>query len=236
MNINADFTQRVLLHSSRLKWQDSPMPGVQRRPLDRVGDELARATSIVRYDPDSRFSPHVHTGGEEFIVLSGVFQDEHGDYPAGSYVRNPPQSRHTPGSAEGCIIFVKLWQFDPDDRQQLTIDMHTTTLSADPARPGIRSATLYQDAFETVRLEHWEAGQTIELDTTGGAECLVLDGGLTESGEQLETLSWLRIPVDGGFTATAGSSGARVWLKTGHLRYVNAQREAVASVATHPDH
>jgi hypothetical protein len=60
--------------------------------LDRIGDEVARATSIVRYAPASHFSPHVHDGGEEFLVLEGTFQDEHGDYPVGSYVRNPPTS------------------------------------------------------------------------------------------------------------------------------------------------
>ena len=59
-----------------------------------------------------------HGGGEEFLVLEGVFQDEHGDYPAGSYVRNPPTTRHTPGSEPGCVIFVKLWQFDPGDRTE----------------------------------------------------------------------------------------------------------------------
>ena len=82
--------------------------------LDRIGAEVARATSIVRYAPASRFPAHVHGGGEEFLVLDGVFQDEHGDFPAGAYIRNPPQSRHTPRSAPGCIIFVKLWQFDPE--------------------------------------------------------------------------------------------------------------------------
>jgi len=84
--------------------------------LDRIGDEVARATTIVRYAPNSHFSSHVHSGGEEFIVLEGVFQDEHGDFPAGSYVRNPPTSSHTPGSEPGCVIFVKLWQYDLDDR------------------------------------------------------------------------------------------------------------------------
>ncbi|MEM7489159.1 MAG: cupin domain-containing protein, partial [Pseudomonadota bacterium] len=84
MNINDDFAQRVLIHSGDLDWVASPMPGVDRRMLDRIGDEVARATSIVRYAPDSHFSPHTHTGGEEFIVLDGVFQDEHGDFPTGT--------------------------------------------------------------------------------------------------------------------------------------------------------
>jgi anti-sigma factor ChrR (cupin superfamily) len=93
------FNQRVSVHAAKIPWKPSPMQGVERRMLDRLGDEVARATTIVRYAPDSHFSPHVHTGGEEFLVLDGVFQDEHGDFPAGSYIRNPPGSRHTPGSA-----------------------------------------------------------------------------------------------------------------------------------------
>ena len=108
MKIAADFSQRIVVNSNTLPWVKSPMAGVDRRPLDRIGDEVARATSIVRYAPGSEFSPHVHTGGEEFVVLEGVFQDEHGDFPAGSYIRNPPQSQHKPGSKEGCTIFVKL--------------------------------------------------------------------------------------------------------------------------------
>src|SRR5215470_3041079 len=103
MQINSNFEERVAVHAAAIPWKPSPMPGVERRMLDRLGDEVARATTIVRYAPNSHFSPHVHTGGEEFFVLEGVFQDEHGDFPAGSYIRNPPQSRHTPGSAPGCI-------------------------------------------------------------------------------------------------------------------------------------
>jgi len=95
MKINAEFDQRVVIHSESMDWQDSPMPGVSRRPLDRVGGEVARATSIVRYESGSKFSSHVHTGGEEFLVIEGVFQDEHGDFPVGSYIRNPPESFHS---------------------------------------------------------------------------------------------------------------------------------------------
>jgi anti-sigma factor ChrR (cupin superfamily) len=115
MNLNADFTKRAIVHAATLDWKASPMPGVERRMLDRIGDEVARATSIVRYAPGSHFSPHMHGGGEEFLVLEGVFQDEHGDFPSGCYVRNPPGSRHTPGSTLGCTMFVKLWQFDLAD-------------------------------------------------------------------------------------------------------------------------
>ena len=125
MELNADFLQRVAVHAAQLPWTPSPMAGVHRRMLDRIGDEVARATSIVRYAPHSHFSPHTHGGGEEFLVLDGVFSDEHGDFGPGTYVRNPPGSRHTPGSAKGCTILVKLRQMDPDDQEHVRID--TTT-------------------------------------------------------------------------------------------------------------
>jgi len=96
MKLNADFDARAVVHAARLDWTPSPILGVDRRMLDRIGDEVARATSIVRYAPKSRFSPHVHGGGEEFLVLDGIFQDEHGDYPVGTYVRNPPTSSQLP--------------------------------------------------------------------------------------------------------------------------------------------
>ena len=90
MELNADFSKRVAIHSEQVEWLASPMPGVDRRMLDRIGGEVARATSIVRYVPNSKFSAHTHTGGEEFIVLDGVFQDEHGDFPtAHMYVIHP---------------------------------------------------------------------------------------------------------------------------------------------------
>src|SRR3546814_19803143 len=95
MEINADFDAAVGLRVDGLVWRPSPMPGVDRRMLDRIGGEVARATSIVRYAPASHFSAHNHDGGEEFIVLEGIFQDEHGDYPAGTYVRNPVEIGRT---------------------------------------------------------------------------------------------------------------------------------------------
>ena len=121
MDINADFTIRAVVHAANVPWIASPIQGVDRRMLDRMGAEVARATTIVRYAPGSAFTSHVHTGGEEYLVLSGTFQDEHGDFPKGSYVRNPPQSFHTPSAADGAVIMVKLWQFDINDRIAVTL-------------------------------------------------------------------------------------------------------------------
>lgn len=222
MKINADFNQRVAIHTEQLDWQTSPMPGVSRRMLDRVGDEVARATSIVRYAPNSHFSPHIHHGGEEFIVLKGVFQDEHGDYPPNTYVRNPPQSRHQPGSEPGCVIFVKLWQFDPADRQSVRIAFDQSSPLPDPKQSGISYVPLFQDHRETVRIEYWQAGVQVELDTAGGCELLVLTGSFTERGEHFHLHGWLRLPDQMPSVAVAGSQGTQVWIKSGHLRFVSA--------------
>lgn len=218
MNINADFSRRAAVHAARLPWIPSPMPGVERRMLDRIGDEVARATSIVRYAPGSRFSAHTHGGGEEFLVLDGVFSDEHGDYPAGSYIRNPPTSHHIPGSAPGCTIFVKLWQFDPADRTHVSTDTGMLTYVPQPGLPGVETMPLFADSREIVRLERWAAGAEIMLPAPGGIEVLLLDGDFIEGGETFAAQSWLRLPAGGVLRATAGARGCRVWIKSGHLR------------------
>ena len=220
MQLNANFDKRVLVHSEQLDWQASPMAGVERRMLDRIGDEVARATSIVRYAPGSRFSPHVHTGGEEFIVLEGVFQDEHGDYPPGTYVRNPPESSHTPGSGPGCTVFVKLWQFDLSDRTAVVCDMAERDAQPHAGQTGRRTLPLHRDARETVTMEVWAPGSELELDTTGGLEILVLEGSAEESGDTLVRHSWLRVPADAPCVVQAGDDGARVWTKVGALHSI----------------
>jgi anti-sigma factor ChrR (cupin superfamily) len=202
------------------------MAGVDRRMLDRIGEEVARATSIVRYAEGSRFSPHTHGGGEEFLVLDGVFQDEHGDYPAGSYVRNPPTSHHTPASASGCTIFVKLWQFEPADRTEVRMNTAGSAYVAATRRPGVELLPLFRDAHEDVRLERWSRDAAVDLDVPGGAEVLVLDGAFDRDGERFEPLSWLRLPAGGVLRAKAAANGCRLWVKTGHL--LDIQGRAVA--------
>lgn len=226
MEINADFSKRAVVHADRIDWVPSPMAGVERRMLDRIGGEVARATTIVRFAPGSEFSAHTHDGGEEFIVLEGVFQDEHGDFPAGSYIRNPPTSSHTPASAPGCTILVKLWQFDPEDRTHVRIDMAKSERIADASRPGVAVTPLFKDANETVRLEAWTANAEIPLGDIGGAEYFVLDGAFEEAAESFSKNSWLRLPIGQSSRAKVGPDGAQVWVKTGHLREVNVPAKA----------
>jgi ChrR Cupin-like domain len=213
MELNADFTKRAVMHGAAMPWQASPIPGVERKMLDRIGDEVARATTIVRYAPKSLFSPHTHGGGEEFLVLEGVFQDEHGGYPVGTYVRNPPTSSHRPGSANGCIILVKLWQFDPGDRTQITLDTTQQQYIPDSTRLGVSMLPLFANDQETVRLEQWKANTSIDLLVPGGLEIFVLQGSFRESGEGFQPYSWLRLPPDSRLLAQSGPKGCQVWLK-----------------------
>lgn len=217
MDRNSDFTIRATVHAAKEPWVASPMPGVERRMLDRIGDEVARATSIVRYAPGSAFSAHTHTGGEEYLVLSGVFQDEHGDFPVGSYVRNPPQSSHTPSASEGATILVKLWQYNLDDRTKVT--HHTAEMTPEPVsdRPGVSIIPLHSDAREAVRIEVWSPGASIHIDGHKGLEVFVLEGSFTEAEEPFEVDSWLRLPVGEDFAGMAGKNGTRVWIKSDHL-------------------
>lgn len=217
MDVNSNFSKRIVMHGQSIAWEASPIAGVDRRRLDRINTENDRVTTLVRYAAGSHFSEHIHPGGEELIILEGVFEDDYGDWPAGSYIRNPPQSKHTPGSTAGCTIFVKLWQFQADDRTFIHANRHKLGSVPHRHRHGVSVSPLYQDAHEEVRFEHWAPGATIELDAPGGAEILVLDGDFTEKGDHLVEQSWLRSPVGGTVSAVAGKTGARVWVKTGHL-------------------
>jgi hypothetical protein len=215
MKVNADFSKRAVVHAAHLAWTASPIAGVERRMLDRAGDEVARATSIVRYAAQSSFSRHTHGGGEEFLVLDGVFQDEHGDYPPGFYVRNPPGSSHTPRSDLGCTIFVKLWQFDPSDCEQVRLNTSALAFQPPGERPGVSSALLFRDEREEVHLERWLPKEHVEVGFPTGAEILVLDGSFEEGEQRFERLSWLRLPAGDGLRVAAGPSGCKVWMKLG---------------------
>lgn len=220
MEINANFEEPAFAQTDKIEWLPSPMAGVDRRMLDRIGGEVARATSIVRYARGSSFAEHTHSGGEEFIVLDGVFQDEHGDYPAGTYVRNPIGTHHIPRSEPGCTIFVKLWQFDAEDREQFSLDLNTLETRADPDRPGVSHSVLAERGYEKVSLESWDAGTRADVSSEGGSEVLILDGDLNHAGVAYGKHDWLRFPSGASANLTAGANGARIWIKRGHLALI----------------
>ena len=220
MRINDDLSVRVIVHAAQLPWKPSPAAGVDRRMLFRIGEEKARATSIVRYAPASAFPRHTHTGGEEFVVLDGVFQDEHGDYPAGAYIRNPPGTSHVPASKDGCTIFVRLWQFRADDRAQ-TVRQPGEGKQV-PSRAGATAATvLFDDGHEEVRFEDCQAGGNVTVENTEGLEFLLVSGGLMVDGETLEPQAWGRLPAGMPLHARALTDRTRVWIKRGPLMHEN---------------
>ena len=216
MDLHADLKQRVALHSTDLPWTPSPMVGVERRMLDRRGAELARATSIVRYAPGSRFERHSHGGGEEILVLEGTFSDEQGDYPAGSYLRNPVGTSHAPFSENGCTILVKLQQMHPADQQHLAID--TSNGSWLPGLVGgLEVMPLHAFGSEHVALVRWAPCTVFQPHGhPGGEEILVLDGVFQDEHGTYPAGSWLRNPP-GSIHRPWSEPGCTIWVKTGHL-------------------
>lgn len=216
--INADFDEKVVVRPDQYQWVDSPMPGVERMMLDRIGDEVARATSLVRYAPNSEFSAHTHSGGEEFLVLDGVFSDEHQDYPAGTYVRNPIGSSHSPRvGKQGATIFVKLHQFDAADtrQKQLNTQMH-------PWLPGLVHGLtvmpLHEFEGEHVALVKWEPNTRFNSHRHwGGEEILVLEGTFHDEHGSYPKGSWIRSPHLSQHQPFTLDDGALIYVKTGHL-------------------
>ena len=194
------------------------MPGVERMMLDRIGDEVARATSLVRYAPNSNFSPHVHGGGEEFFVLEGEFADEHQTYPAGTYVRNPIGTSHTPHVGEaGCVLFVKLHQFDTEDDTSVVIDTNAAEWPIDLA-PGLEGMLLHEFQDEIVVLIRWTPDTAFrEHSHSKGEEVFVLEGCFCDEHGEYPAGTWVRYPDQSSHNAFTRDEGALLFLKTGHL-------------------
>jgi hypothetical protein len=217
MRINADFAQAAIVDRSKAEWIASPESGVERIMLDRVGDEVARATSIVRYAPGSSFARHEHAKGEEFLVLEGIFSDDSGDYPAGFYVRNPPGSGHAPFSKDGCRILVKLRQFDPQDLTPVSIDTGDRRLWRGGDDADTRSLPLYEFATECVSMEWIASGGAYKVRSDpAGTEVFIVSGSIRFGDEQLPAESWLRFPA-GQAADLPASTDTELWVKRGHL-------------------
>ena len=217
-SLNTDFTRRVVMRTGEIDWQESPSPTVWRKRLDLMDGEYSRVTSVVRYGAESAFHAHGHPAGEEILVLEGVFSDEHGDYPAGSYLLNPKGFRHAPFSREGCVLFVKLCQYAGDKRPQIAIDTKTETWTAG-TEPGLEVLPLYSalDWPETMCLERLAHGTALPRETcTGGKEIFVLEGRLEDEDGSYPAGTWLRLPP-GSAHAPRSAEGTICYVKRGHL-------------------
>ena len=221
--LNADLAKPAIVHSTDQPWTPSQTSGVDRRFLERDGAEVARASTIVRYAPGSAFPAHVHDKGEEYLVLSGVFSDGDGDFRAGSYVRNPPGSKHAPYTHGGCTIFVKLRQFRDDD--QVTVHQHIDEVDFERTPvTGVSRATLFTNAHETVTIEIVKPGAVwTDRQTIGGEEIFVIEGQLHYGGHECGPGAWLRVP-SGAAPVISSPTGCRLWVKRGHLHKKGASK------------
>jgi len=218
MRLNADFSERVVIRPGDYRWVDSPSPGVERMMLDRIGDEVARATSLVRYAPNSRFASHVHGGGEEFLVLEGEFSDEHQVYPQGCYVRNPIGTEHAPKVGEqGCVIFVKLHQFEQRDQNRVVIDTRSARWLPGLV-PGLQVMSLHEFEAEHVALVKWAPNTEFQSHTHwGGEEIFVIEGCFFDAHGEYPAGSWIRSPHQSRHAPFTREEGALIYVKTGHL-------------------
>ncbi|MFN5353094.1 MAG: cupin domain-containing protein [Burkholderiaceae bacterium] len=219
MNINDDFSIKAVVDTNKLFWIESPASGVERKYLDRIGTEVARASSLVRYGRNSSFAPHTHHGGEEILVLEGTFSDENGDYPAGTYLRNPPNSAHSPHSKDGCTIFVKLRQFHPED--DLTVRIDTTTANWYPGLvPGLSEMPLHEFDGVGTALVRWAPNTIFRPHVhPGGEEIFVLEGVFHDEDGSYPAGTWIRSPRFSKHAPFTKSEGATIYVKTGHLDY-----------------
>ncbi|HHY0575079.1 TPA: cupin domain-containing protein [Vibrio parahaemolyticus] len=213
--LNMDFSQRVVIETGSQNWVASPSQGVWRKPLEREAKESGHVTSIVKYEAGSRFSPHLHPYGEEIFVLDGVFSDENGDYPAGSYLRHPPGSQHAPFSEKGCVILVKLNQFDPNDLK--TVRINTGETEWLPGIGGLQVMPLHDFKHEHVALVKWPKGEKFQPHRHfGGEEIFVLSGELRDELGIYPTHTWLRSPHMSEHFPFVEEETV-IWVKTGHL-------------------
>ncbi len=220
MDLNGDMARRVTVDTAALPWSASPSPGVWRKRLHLVGDtESGQVTSLVRFDPGAGFPTHDHPGGEEILVLEGVFNDQQGDWPAGSYLVNPEGFRHAPWSRDGCTLFVKLQQEAPADEEDApTIAIDTQALAWTPSGVTGIERKLLAGAPEnqaSTRLELWAPATRIESwRHPRGAEILVLEGSFEDDQGVYAEGSWLRLPT-GAVHAPRTATGCRLLVKQG---------------------
>ncbi len=215
MIINADYSKRVSISHHDLPWIASPEPGVERRMLERLGGEIAKATSIVRYMPNSQFHSHTHDLGEEIFVLDGVFSDETGNYPAGTYLMNPPGSSHAPFSKSGCTLFVKLMHLGPDQVTREVLDTNSAAWHQGLV-PGLKVMPLMRQGTGST-LVKWAPETYFNAHRHyGGEEIFVVDGVFEDEHGRYPAGSWIRSPHL-SMHQPFSKEGCTIFVKTGHL-------------------
>ena len=210
-----DYSKRVVIRTAEQEWLGSPAEGVVRKPLEKEFTESGRTTSLVQFMPGSSFAPHTHPMGEEILVLEGVFSDGTGDYPAGTYIGNPPGSKHKPFSEKGCVLFVKLDYFNPLDLQ--SVKLQTNFAPINPGIGNLRVMSLHSFEAEHSALVYWPKGEQFQPHTHwGGEEIFVISGELIDEHGRYPQGSWLRSPHLSQHNPYAEEE-TLIYVKTGHL-------------------
>ncbi len=93
----------VRINTQQTDW----LPGQGSLQVMPLHDHNGEHTALVKWPAGEQFLPHRHWGGEEILVLSGEFQDEHGVYPPLSWIRSPHLSEHHPFVTKETVILVK---------------------------------------------------------------------------------------------------------------------------------
>lgn len=213
--INMDFSKRLVIQTAEQEWQKSPAVGVWRKPLEREDKESGHTTSIVKYEAGCSFSSHPHPFGEEILVLDGIFSDEHGDYPRGTYLRNPPGSSHAPFSKAGCIILVKLNQFGERDLNEVRINTEATDWQ--DGIGGLKVMSLHEFEHEHIALVKWPKGEVFQPHRHfGGEEIYVISGTFCDEYGKYPSGTWLRSPHMSQHHPLVEDETV-IWVKTGHL-------------------
>jgi anti-sigma factor ChrR (cupin superfamily) len=216
MKIHTDLKLRVIANTTDMAWAPSPVNGIDRKMLERDGDEVARATSLVRYAPNSSFTSHPHELGEEFLVLDGVFQDELVQYPAGTYVKNPPGASHTPSTERGCTLFVKLRYQEPSDDKRVVINTQSAEWHQGLV-PGLTVMPLSNFGTTNTALVRWASGTYFNPHRHfGGEEIFVVDGVFEDEYGRYPAGSWIRSPHM-SMHKPFSKEGCTIFVKTGHL-------------------
>jgi anti-sigma factor ChrR (cupin superfamily) len=190
---NMNFDKQLVIETASMDWEPSPMAGVKRKRLSYEEVERGHATSIVEFEAGSSFRRHNHPLGEEILVLEGVFSDETGDYPAGTYIRNTESFSHAPFSKKGCVLFVKLHQFQPGDSKQVRIDTKNTSFLR--GQGNLEVLPLHQFGTESTALVWWPAGEKFVLHRhMGGEEIYVISGEFIDEHGRYPAGTWIRSP------------------------------------------
>ncbi len=214
-SLNLDFTQQLIINPLEFNWLAAPSSGVFRKQFEREDTESGRVTGLVRFEAGAEFAAHKHPMGEEVIVLEGVFSDENGDYPAGTYLRHPPGSHHTPHSTDGCVIFVKLDHFHAEDNQ--TIIIRPDERQWRDGIGGLSVVALHDHLGEHSALVHWPKDEYFQPHShMGGEEILVLDGVFSDEHGNYPTGTWIRSPHMSTHNPFS-IEGCLIFVKVGHL-------------------